>query len=89
MANGYYVQGSYFFCNRKLQLVSKWESFNPGQAAHDDIRSITGGLNYYIKGDSLKLMLNYIHTWSEFRRYNPGLGQDEFDQALVRMQVMF
>ncbi len=89
VANGYYVQGSYFFCNRKLQLVSKWESFNPGQAAHDDIRSITGGLNYYIKGDSLKLMLNYIHTWSEFRRYNPGLGQDEFDQALVRMQVMF
>ena len=48
-----------------------------------------GGLNYYIKGDYLKLMLNYIHTWSHFRRANPGTGDDAFDEVLLRAQVMF
>ena len=34
-------------------------------------------------------MVNYIHTWSDFRQANPEFGQDEFDQVLARMQVMF
>lgn len=88
-ANGYYVQGSYYFWKNKFQLVGRWDSFNPGQAANDDIRSATVGLNYYIKGNDLKLMLDYIHTWSDFRRNNSGLGQDEFNQVLARMQLMF
>lgn len=86
---GYYVQGSYYFWKKKLQLVSQWQSFDPGQAANDDIYSATLGLNYYIKGNDLKLMLDYIHTWSDFRRNNPGLGQDEFNQVLARVQLMF
>ncbi|MEP6777827.1 MAG: porin, partial [Chthoniobacterales bacterium] len=61
-ANGYYVMGSYFVLPKKLQLVAKWESFNPGQIANDDVQSITGGVNYYIHGDDLKLMADYIHT---------------------------
>lgn len=88
-ANGYYVQGSYYFWKNKLQLAGKFDSFNPGQAANDDIFSATAGLNYYIKGNDLKLMLDYIHTWSDFRRNNPGLGQDEFNQVLARVQLMF
>ena len=44
--HGYYVQGSYFLIPGKLQLVAKWESFNPDQASDDDLDSITGGLNY-------------------------------------------
>ena len=89
VANGYYVLGSYFLPGKKFQLVTKWESLNPGQAAHDDIQSVTGGLNYYIRGDNLKLMLNYIHTWSDFRRHNSGFGDDQFDEVLVRAQIMF
>lgn len=34
----------------------------------DGIHSITGGLNYYIHGDDIKLMVNYIHTWARFSR---------------------
>jgi phosphate-selective porin len=86
---GYYVQGSYYFWKKKLQLIGRWESFNPGQAANDDIYSAPAGLNYYIKGNDLKLMLDYIHTWSDLRRNNPGLGQAEFNQVLARMQLMF
>jgi phosphate-selective porin OprO and OprP len=91
-ANGYYVQASSFLPylgGKKFQLVGKWESFNPGQAGHDDIRSVTGGFNYLINGDALKLMFDYIHTWSDFRDHNAGTGETEFDLALVRMQLMF
>lgn len=91
-ANGYYVQPSYFLPalgGRKLQVVGRWESFNPGQTADDDIQSVTAGVNYYINGDALKLMLNYVHTWSEFRETRPGTGDDEFDLLLMRVQLMF
>jgi hypothetical protein len=88
-SKGYYVQGSYDLVPDKLQLVAKWESFDPDQAPDDDIRSITGGLNYYIRGHDLKLMANYIHTWSDYRASNPQYGRAEFDQVILRLQVMF
>ena len=88
-ADGYYLQGSYFLIPKKLQLVTKWESFDPGQTANDDIDSISGGLNYLIKGDDIKLLAHYIHTWSEFREKNPGFGKAEFDEVIVRLQLVF
>jgi phosphate-selective porin OprO and OprP len=88
-ADGGYVQGSYFVIPNKLQLVAKWELFNPGQAANDDIESITAGLNYYFKGDDIKILANYIHTWSDFRASNSAFGKAEFDEVIVRLQLMF
>ena len=87
--SGYYVQGSYFVIPDKLQLVAKWESFDPDQRANDDIESLTAGVNYYIRGDEIKLLANYIHTWSDYRAKNPQFGRAEFDQVTVRLQVMF
>ena len=87
--SGYYIQGSYFVIPKKLQAVVKWESFDPGQVANDDISSITGGVNYYIRGDGIKLMANYVHTWSDFREANPQFGDDQFDEVILRMQVIF
>jgi len=89
VANGYYIQPSYFFPGRQFQLVGRWESFNPGQAKEDDIQSAVGGLNWYIKGDNIKLMFDYYHTWSEFRDNHPQFGKKEFDMGLVRLQLMF
>jgi phosphate-selective porin OprO/OprP len=88
-ASGYYVQGSYFLVPKKLQAVVKWESLDPGQVSNDNIHSITGGLNYYIHGDGIKLMANYIHTWSDFREAHPKFGDDQFDEIILRLQVMF
>jgi phosphate-selective porin OprO and OprP len=87
--DGYYVTAGYFLIPKKLQAVVQWQDLNPGQKGDDGLYSILGGLNYYIHGDDLKLMVNYIHTWSDFRRANPEFGQDEFDQVLGRIQVMF
>jgi hypothetical protein len=86
---GYYIMGAYFIIPKKLQAVVKWEKLNPGQVADDDIRSITAGLNYYVHGNNVKLMANYIHTWSDFREAHPGLGDDQFDEFIMRLQVLF
>ena len=66
--DGFYVTGAYFLIPKKLQAVVQWQYLNPGQQGNDGLYSILGGLNYYIHGDDLKLMVNYIHTWSDFRR---------------------
>ena len=88
-ASGFYVQGSYFIVPKKLQAVAKWEHLNPGQLGSDGISSFTGGLNYYIHADNVKVMANYVHTWSDFREANPQFGDDNFDEVLLRMQVIF
>src|SRR5437660_9933905 len=87
--SGYYITAAYFLIPKKLQLAVRWEDLNPGQKGNDGIHSITGGLNYYIHGDDLKLMVNYIHTWSDFREANPEFGQDQFNEVIGRMQLMF
>jgi phosphate-selective porin OprO/OprP len=87
--NGYYVQGSYFLIPKKLQAAVRWEDLNPGQKGNDGIHSITGGLNYYIHGDDIKLMVDYIHTWSDFREAHPEFGDDQFDEVIARVQLMF
>jgi phosphate-selective porin OprO and OprP len=87
--NGYYIQGSYFLIPKKLQAAVRWEDLNPGQMGSDGIHSITGGLNYYIHGDDIKLMVNYIHTWSDFRAAHPEFGDDQFDEVIARVQLMF
>jgi len=87
--NGYYITAAYFLIPKKLQAAVQWQDLNPGQKGNDGIHSITGGLNYYIHGDDLKLMVNYIHTWSDFREANPQFGEDQFDEVIGRIQVMF
>jgi phosphate-selective porin OprO/OprP len=87
--NGYYITAAYYLIPKKLQAAVRWEGLNPGQIGNDGIHSITGGLNYYIHGDDLKLMINYIHTWSDFRQANPEFGQDQFNEVIGRVQLMF
>jgi phosphate-selective porin len=86
---GWYVQGSYFVIPKKLQAVVKWEELSPDQVANDGIHSFTGGLNYYVHGDSIKVMANYVHTWSDFRAAHPQFGDNEFNEVILRLQVMF
>ena len=87
--SGYYITAGYFLIPKKLQAAVRWEDLNPGQRGNDGIHSITGGLNYYIHGDDIKLMVDYIHTWSDFREANPQFGEDQFDEVIGRVQVMF
>ena len=38
---------------------------------------------------NIKLMVNYVHTWSDFREAHPQFGQDDFDEVLLRLQIIF
>ena len=87
--SGYYIQASYFILPKKLQGVVKWEALEPDQVDDDNIHSLILGLNYYIHGDAIKLMANYVHTWSRFRETHPGFGNDNFDEVILRLQLMF
>ena len=87
--DGFYVTGAYYFIPKKLQAVVQWQYLNPGQRGNDGLYSILGGLNYYIHGDDLKFMVNYVHTWSDFRQANPEFGEDQFDEVIGRVQLMF
>jgi len=87
--DGFYVTGAYYLIPKKLQAVVQWQHLNPGQKGNDGISSIVGGLNYYIRGDDIKVMVNYFHTWSDFRHANSEFGEDQFDEVIGRMQLMF
>jgi phosphate-selective porin len=87
--SGYYITAAYFLIPNKLQAAVQWQDLNPGQMGNDGIHSITGGLNYYIHGDDIKLMVDYIHTWSDFREAHPEFGKDQFDEVIGRVQLMF
>ena len=87
--NGFQITSGFFLIPKKFQAAVQWQYLNPGQRGNDGIYSITGGLNYYIHGDDLKLMVDYIHTWSDFRQANLRFGQDQLNEVIGRMQVMF
>lgn len=59
-ARGYYTT-LYYDLTKKLQLVARFDDFIPNchNSAHHT-REYTAGLNYFIKGQALKLILNYV-----------------------------
>ncbi len=87
--SGYYVMATCFVWKKEWQLVGRWDHFNPSQNPHDDIESALLGVNWFIVGENIKLMADYVHTWSEFRDQSPSAARDEFDQALLRLQLAF
>ena len=86
--NGFYVTASLLPDPEEASSWRQMGVIKPGTKRRDGIRSITGGLNYYIHGDDIKLMTNYVHTWSDFRQAHPQLGEDQFDEVLVSLQLM-
>ena len=81
-ADGWYLQGSYFLIPQKLQLVAKQETFDPrNDLDEDETDTSTLGLNYYVKGHDLKLMLDY-------QRVDAGRLESQ-DKVLARLQVIF
>jgi phosphate-selective porin len=60
-AEGWELTAAYFLVPAKLQAVLRREEFDPNTAiGGNTIRTTTFGFNYYIKGDDLKLMVDYL-----------------------------
>lgn len=82
-ADGWYLLGGYFVVPKYLQAVVKFEGFDPNKGAAGNSSEVwTFGLNYYIKGDDLKLMANYLYGDQD------GVGEGK-GRLLLRAQVMF
>ena len=60
-ADAWYVQASYFVLPKTLQAVLKYDEFEPNdKKAGDVVGTCTLGVNWFLKGDDLKLQCNYL-----------------------------
>ncbi len=82
-AIGWHATAGFFVIPAKLQAVFRQEQFDPNTAVGGNtIRTSTFGLNYYLKGDDIKLMLDYL------RGRVPG-SSTAGGRLLTRVQVIF
>jgi phosphate-selective porin len=60
---GWQITASCFVVPQKLQGVVRYESFDPNLArSGDDTQTWVVGFNYFIKGDDLRLLVNYMFS---------------------------
>lgn len=83
-AEGWYVTATADVWPKHLQAVVKCETFDPNRDAAGDSSNLwTFGLNYFFKGDDLKLSVNYLLGNAA------GGARDNQGRLLTRMQVVF
>lgn len=66
-ASGFYTTLGYHL-TPKVQVLARFDTFDPNREIHNDERQeYTAGVNYFIKGQALRLMLNYIFCQNDNR----------------------
>jgi hypothetical protein len=80
---GWALMGSYFFIPNKWQAVFRYENYDPNTTIEAD-RTIlrTYGVNYLLKGDDIKLQLNYLVG-------NPPSTTTHQDRLIFRLQIIY
>ena len=64
---GWYVTLGYHI-TKKLELLARYDEFDPDKTiSHNNQREYTAGMNYYIKGQALRLILNYIYCQNQVK----------------------
>ena len=59
-ASGFYTTIGYML-TKKLQMLLRYDEFDPNKnIAHNNKREYSLGFNYFVKGQGLKLILNYV-----------------------------
>ena len=82
-AHGWQLTAGYFVLPHLLQAVVRREAFDPNTSlGGDSTRSWTIGLNYFIKGDDLKVMADYLIG------HGPGAAGDK-GRFITRFQLVF
>ncbi len=62
---GFYATLGYFL-TPKVELLARYDEFDPNiQNSGDKNREYTAGVNYYIMGQGLKLMFNYVYAQND------------------------
>lgn len=82
-ARGWSVLAGYYLVPKKFQAVARYETYDPHTGVSDNEGDLwTLGFNYYIKGNDLKLSLNYLLG-------DPAGPLSDQGRILARMQVIF
>jgi phosphate-selective porin OprO/OprP len=82
-AEGWHVTATCFLVPNKLQAVLREEQFDPNiDMSGNTIRTFTVGLNYFVKGDDLKFMVDYLDG------HVPGSLNDG-GRLITRMQIIY
>ena len=64
-ASGFYATLGYML-TKKLQLLARYDEFDPNhEIDNNKSREYSVGLNYFIKGQGLRLILNYVFCQNE------------------------
>jgi phosphate-selective porin OprO and OprP len=79
---GWYVMAAYDILPKKLQAIARFENFDPNTDIGGNSTDVwTFGLNYFLKGDDIKLSANYLIGDSNER--------DQEGRFLSRVQIVF
>ena len=79
--HGWYVTLGYML-TKKLEAVLRYDDFNPDEnISNNNIREYSAGINYYIKGLALLVMLNYVFCQNQ-------AGPDSH-RIMVGTQIVF
>lgn len=82
-ADGWHAAAAYYLMPAKVQALLRYEEFDPNTTLGGNrTHSWTVGLNYLIKGEDLRVMLDYIYGEV------PGSKEDG-GRLLTRMQLLF
>lgn len=87
--NGGYTKLAYMLPNTPLQFFARAEnwSFANWGVYDQEVDWVGGGLNYYFRGQNLKLTLEY--SMVEFDTEVAGTNCEDFDTLTAQMQVIF
>lgn len=67
-ASGFYTTLGYML-TKKLQLIARYDEFDPNrEISNNNKREYSLGLNYFIKGQGLRLILNYVFCQNDSAR---------------------
>jgi hypothetical protein len=87
---GWYLQAGYFIKGINLEPVARYEDFDFDSNADDrGSKSWTGGVNWYLKGHSLKLSANWVRTKFEQQALGRLAVDDERDIFQFQVQFLF
>jgi len=76
---GWYATLGYHL-TKKLEVIARYDEFDPDKnIAHNNQREYSAGINYYIKGQALKLVLNYVFCQNQ--------SKDDAHRLLLGTQI--
>jgi Phosphate-selective porin O and P len=79
-ARGWFALAAYTVRPQQLQVVGRAEQFDPSSAPGDRTTAYTGGLQYFFRGDDLKLLASY----GVFIEQGPSVSNNRF---IVQLQA--